>query len=209
MARVNDPIVLASASPRRAALLREMGLKFRVTVPRVEEITPKQFTPREIAQANAYRKAIAAACKHRRSVVIGADTVVALGKVVYGKPKDMPEAIRMIGRLQGRTHSVITGVCLVALARRKLRLFSVSTTVKFRSMTRRQIQSYLGKIQPLDKAGAYAIQEFGDEIVESVSGSYSNVVGLPVERLRDELRGFQLPHARKKPARRAVGVEKS
>src|SRR5688500_7527768 len=108
MARDKDsrrrPIVLASASPRRAALLREMGLGFSVSAPQIAEITPKHFTPSEIARVNAYRKAIASAREHPKALVIGADTVVALGKDVYGKPKDMSDARRMLSQLQGRTH---------------------------------------------------------------------------------------------------------
>ena len=182
------PLILASASPRRSELLRQLGFEFQVQPGQVEEIQPEHLTPHEIAQINACRKAHVAARKRPDALVLGADTIVCLGTTVFGKPADLEEAHRMLATLQGRTHEVVTGVCLLQLRLRRQKVFAVSTTVTFRSLHSGQIRRYLAKINPLDKAGAYAIQEDGDDIVKHISGSFSNVVGLPVERLEEEMR---------------------
>lgn len=184
------PILLASASPRRAALLEEIGVEFEVVAAVVREVAPKYLSPEEICQINAYRKARFAAKKHPDSLVIGADTVVSVGAGIFGKPRTTAEATRMLARLQGRTHLVITGVCLLELRAHRQRLFAVKTAVTFRQLHHKQIRSYLSRINPLDKAGAYAIQEDGDAIVKSIAGSYTNVVGLPIERLKRELENW-------------------
>ena len=180
-------LILASASPRRAELLREIGLRFRVVPSEALEIHHEQLTARELCQLNAYRKARAVAKKIPDALVLGADTLVCLGTQLFGKPANLSEAEMMIGQLQGRTHQVVTGVCLVQLRQCRQRIFAETTQVTFRRLEPKQIRYYLGAVHPLDKAGAYAIQEKGDLIVERISGSYSNVVGLPVERLRTEL----------------------
>jgi septum formation protein len=119
--------------------------------------------------------------------VIGADTLVCLDDEIFGKPASLADARQMIGKLQGRTHRVATGVCLIHLRRFRQKMFTETTRVTFRRLDLKQIRYYLGAINPLDKAGAYAIQEKGDLLVEGISGSYSNVVGLPIERLKAEL----------------------
>lgn len=181
------PLVLASASPRRAELLRRAGFAFVVRPAHVPEIQPEHLSPRETAQINAYRKARFVAKHHPDALVLGADTVVCLGETLFGKPASGAEALAMLTRLQGRTHQVITGVCLLHLRAHRKRLFAESTTVTFRQLHADQIRCYLAKINPLDKAGAYAIQEEGDKIVKGIRGSFSNVVGLPLERLKEEL----------------------
>jgi septum formation protein len=180
-------LILASASPRRRALIERMGLEFAALPARVTEVAPEHLSPVEIALVNAHRKARAAAKKHPDALVLGADTLVTLGVEVFGKPADMADAERMLARLQGRTHLVVTGCCLLHLRRHRERLFAVSTAVTFRSLHLGQIRRYLAKIFPFDKAGSYAIQEEGDLIVKHVHGSFDNVVGLPTERLREEL----------------------
>ncbi len=180
-------LILASASPRRAELLRQMGVPFAVVRAAVPEVTPEHLSPVETAEINAYRKARAGAKQHPDSLVLGADTVVCLGVEVFGKPVDAADAERMLARLQGRTHLVVTGVCLLRLRPYRQKLFAVSTSVTFRRLHLGQIRRYLAKIFPFDKAGSYAIQEEGDLIVKGFSGSFSNVVGLPVERLQEEL----------------------
>ena len=187
------PLILASASPRRSQLLRELALSFEVVPGRAEEIHPEHLTPHEICQINAYRKARVIAKKHPDALVLGADTIVCMGTRVFGKPKDLRDAHRMLGQLQGRTHEVLTGVCLVHLRTHRQKVFVDSTTVTFRTLYSEQIRRYLSKIDPLDKAGAYAIQEEGDLIVKSVNGSYSNVVGLPLERLKAEFELWNIP----------------
>lgn len=180
-------VILASASPRRVELLRELGVAFQVVPAHAPEFHPEHLTPHESVQLNAYRKARAVAKKFPDALIIGADTEVCLGRTVFGKPADLADAERMLVRLQGRTHQVVTGVCLLHLRGHRQILFAVGTTVAFRSLHAGQIRRYLARIHPLDKAGAYAIQEQGDDLVKKISGSYTNVVGLPLERLREEL----------------------
>lgn len=180
-------LLLASASPRRSELLRQMGLAFEVLTLPTREIQPEHLTPLEVCQINAYRKARAVAKKFPDSLVLGADTLVWLGTRIYGKPSSLADAERMLGELQGREHHVTTGLCLIHLRAHRQKSFADTTSVIFHPLGSVQIRAYLARIHPLDKAGAYAIQQHGELIVERVEGSYSNVVGLPVELLRAEL----------------------
>lgn len=181
------PLILASASPRRADLLRLLQPEFDIVPSDAAEVMDEQLSPLELCQLNAHRKARAVAKKIPDALVIGADTLVFLDGEVMGKPRDLAEARGMLGRLQGRTHQVVTGVSLIHLRDHRERMFAVSTDVTFRTLDEKQITEYLSKTNPLDKAGAYAIQEHGDLIVSEIFGSFSNVVGLPVERLKSEL----------------------
>jgi septum formation protein len=181
------PFILASASPRRAELLRQLDLEFQVVPSEAVEIFDEQLSPLEICQLNAHRKARAIAKKIPDALVLGADTLVFLERDIFGKPRDLADAQRMLARLQGRTHQVVTGVSLIHLRARRERIFAVSTDVTFRPFDEMEIRDYLSKINSLDKAGAYAIQEHGELLVEKISGSYTNVVGLPLEKLRAEL----------------------
>jgi septum formation protein len=181
------PLILASASPRRAQLLQSAGLEFVVIPALATELEPDHLTPHECVQINAYRKARAVAKQHPDAVVLGADTEVSLDGRVFGKPATIEEAHGMLTALQGRTHEVISGVCLIHLRAHWQRLFAVSTLVAFRPLDAGQIRDYLARTQPLDKAGAYAIQEEGHLIVEALDGSFTNVVGLPMARLLEEL----------------------
>jgi septum formation protein len=180
-------LILASASPRRAELLRDLGVEFTVLTSDTPEVAPEHLSPSETALINAYRKARAVAKQFPDRIVLGADTVVGLGNELFAKPADMADAERMLARLQGRTHLVVTGVCLLQLRPYRQRLFSVNTAVTFRKLHLKQVRRYLAAIHPFDKAGSYAIQEEGDSIVKNIAGSYTNVVGLPVEALRQEL----------------------
>lgn len=183
--------ILASASPRRIDLLRQLRSEFEIVPSRAPEIHTDQLTAREIAQINAYRKARAVAKDFPDALVLGADTVVYLEKTLYGKPSDLQHARQMLEALQGRTHEVVTGVCLLHLRSHRQKLFAEVTQVTFRPLNADSIQQYLSAIDPLDKAGAYAIQEQGELLVEQIAGSYTNVVGLPVERLGAELDALQ------------------
>jgi septum formation protein len=183
-------LILASASPRRAELLRQLAQEFQVIPSDAAEIIDGQLSPQELCQLNAHRKARAVAKKLPDALVLGADTLVFLDTEIMGKPATRAEAERMLARLQGRTHQVVTGVSLIHLRRHNERLFAVSTEVTFRPLTDAQIKDYLSRMNPLDKAGAYAIQEHGDLIVSEIFGSYSNVVGLPVERIEEELKSW-------------------
>jgi septum formation protein len=181
------PFILASASPRRAELLRQLDLEFQVVPSEAVEIFDEQLSPLEVCQLNAHRKARVIAKKIPDALVLGADTLVFLERDIFGKPRDLADAQRMLARLQGRTHQVVTGVSLIHLRARRERIFAVSTDVTFRPLDEMEIRDYLSKINSLDKAGAYAIQEHGELLVEKISGSYTNVVGLPLEKLRAEL----------------------
>lgn len=181
------PLILASASPRRSELLRQLGMEFRVITSDAPEVHDGELTAREIAQVNAYRKARAVAKKYPDALVLGADTLVYLDTILMGKPGSLEHAYQMLEQLQGRSHEVITAVCLLNLRNHRQRVFTEVTNVTFRPLDAVKIRRYLTKVNPLDKAGAYAIQEEGDLIVEKISGSYTNVVGLPVERLQSEL----------------------
>ena len=182
------PIILASASPRRGELLKLLSVKFRVLPAAIEEVAHEHLSPLEVCQLNAHRKARAVAKKIPDALVIGADTLVFVDNEILGKPRHLAEAHRMIARLQGRTHQVVTGVCLMHLRMHRESIFAVSTDVMFHPLNARQIRDYLRGIHPLDKAGAYAIQDGGEKIISEISGSFSNVVGLPVEKLRQELK---------------------
>jgi septum formation protein len=162
--------------------------RFKVLPSNAPESEHEQFTPREVALLNAYRKARTIAKRFPDSLVIGADTVVALGTKLYGKPRSKPDAYRMLSELEGRTHDVLTGVCLLHLRGHRQSVFTEQTLVTFQNLTEAKIRSYVSHVDPLDKAGGYAIQEEGESIISRIDGSYSNVVGLPIERLREELR---------------------
>ena len=181
-------IILASGSPRRRELLEQMGVKFRVLTAELEEEHGQGRAARAICRRNALAKAFAVAKANPKETVLGADTLVHLGDDLLGKPASMSEARRMLGRLSGQTHQVTTACALVQGERR--RVFSVTTRVRFRELSARQINAYLKAVLVLDKAGAYAVQEKGEWIVEAVHGSLTNVGGLPVERLGQELRAW-------------------
>ncbi|HWD21153.1 MAG TPA: Maf family protein [Verrucomicrobiae bacterium] len=186
-------LILASISPRRADLLRQLGVDFTVVPSEAVELTHESLTAGELAQINAYRKAWAVAKKHPDAPVLGVDTLVTLDGAIFGKPADLKDAQRMLSALQGRTHQVVTGVCLIHHRAHRQKMFVEQTDVTFRPLPAAAMQQYHRQINPLDKAGAYAIQEKGDLIVEGISGSYTNVVGLPLERLHDELVQFDIP----------------
>ena len=180
-------IVLASASPRRSELLSHLPLEFTVIPSDASEVHNEQLTVREICQINAYRKARAVAKKFPDRLVLGADTLVCMGTRLFGKPSDINEAERMLSQLQGKTHEVVTGVCLMNLRQHRVKTFCETTWVTFKDLKAEDIHDYVMKVPTLDKAGAYGIQEFGDSLVAGVDGSYDNVVGLPTESLRRAL----------------------
>lgn len=183
-------LILASGSPRRAELLRGAGVDFKIVTSDAPEIHPEELTATEMSQVNAYRKARGVAKKHPDALVLGADTLVFMGLAVFGKPSTLEHAYQMLERLQGQTHQVVTAVCLLHLREHRQRLFAVHTAVTFRPLDAVAIRKYLTHVDPMDKAGAYAIQEHGDWIVAEVSGSYSNVIGLPIEAVTQELEAF-------------------
>ncbi len=163
------PLILASASPRRAELLRQLKVDFQVVPGNAAEVMHGHLSPLEICRLNAHLKARAVAGQFLDALVLGADTLVFLGGEILGKPADLADAERMLALLQGRTHQVVTGVSLIHRRRRRERLFAVSTDVTFHPLTARLIREYLSMVNPLDKAGAYAIQEHGEMIVSKIS----------------------------------------
>jgi septum formation protein len=188
--KVVPRFVLASGSPRRRQLLEDAGYEFEVIAPPVEEISHEWFTIRELTVWNATRKALCVAQTSPGAVVLGADTLVGLDDEVLGKPADLKEAAQILRRLSGRSHAVWTAVCLCHSVSGRWQSFHVVSRVKFRDLTDRAIQTYFEKVNPLDKAGAYAAQGHGKEIIQLIEGSYSNVVGLPMERTIPALAAF-------------------
>ncbi len=181
------PVILASESPRRSELLTSMDIEFEVVPSHVEEIIDGyDFIP-DLCEANARIKAEPIADLHPECLVIAADTMVYLEDNIFGKPTDLEDAHQMISKLQGRTHQVSTGVSLIYHNEEINKSLSVITNVTFLPLNTQQISEYLNKIDPLDKAGGYAIQEHKHLISKRISGSISNVIGLPIERLKEEL----------------------
>ena len=180
-------IILASKSPRRKQLLKKVVSKFEIVESKVKEFDWKNKTYSQNATWNAYRKAKKVSEKFPDRLVLGADTIVILKAQILGKPKNLKDAKRMLGSLSGQAHEVITGVCLLQ-ADPKIRVeFYDLTKVKMKKLTLQDIDNYVKKVHVLDKAGSYGIQE-NPKIIQSIQGSYSNVMGLPVEKLRMELR---------------------
>ncbi len=184
--------ILASASPRREQLLSEAGLRFEVIPPQADEMNSRAFTSRELTLGNAALKAMAVARLHPDAVVLAADTLVALDGAIIGKPSSLDAAFRTLQRLSGRQHTVCTGVFICAIARRQKISFCVVSQVLFRTLSPPEIRAYLTKIDPLDKAGAYAAQGHGAEIIARITGSYTNVIGLPMGETLVALRKFGL-----------------
>ena len=185
------PLVLASRSPRRRELLVAAGAKdVKIAASDVEESADASIGLVALVLHNARVKATDIAAQFPRSIVLGADTLVWLDGTALGKPSDIGEARQMLERLSGRVHEVCTGVHLVRLEPHLQIEFHETTRVRFRPLDAAAIDAYLDKVDVLDKAGAYALQEHGDLIIESVEGSRSNVVGLPVERTLAALRRF-------------------
>ena len=184
-------LVLASASPRRRDLLSQSGRTFDVIPPEVDETVPSGTSPERTARLVAQRKARAVARGCPDAVVIGADTVVAVGTDVIGKPADRDDAIGILSRLSGSRHAVITGLCLIDTSSGREVTDSVTTWVTMRPMTREEVEAYVDSGEAYGKAGAYAIQETGDRYVDKVEGSFSNVVGLPMERVGELLQDME------------------
>jgi septum formation protein len=177
-------LILASGSPRRRALLDAQGLRFRVAAQDVDE-TWRGELPEAFARRLALEKARAAFARHPRAWCLGADTVVALGNEVFGKPSSRAGAARMLRRLSGRWHRVITGVALIGPGFRGVR--SVTTRVRFRRLSASEIAWYVSIPEPYDKAGAYAAQGTGAVLLAAIAGDAPNVIGLPLGATRELL----------------------
>ena len=180
------PIILASKSPRRQELLKLMGFDFQVVLREVDESYPPELSPSEIAVYISEKKAKAFDLLIENEIVITADTIVSLDGKILGKPENEDHAFEILSALSGKRHDVITGVSL--LKDHKVSSFYELTEVFFKEISAEQIRYYINTCQPMDKAGAYGIQEWiGLVAVDRINGSYSNVVGLPTHRLYAEL----------------------
>lgn len=174
-------LILASASPRRRELLAELGVPFEVVVADVTEHEAPDAEPRALVAHNAALKADWVASRHPEAFVLGADTTVFIDRTVLNKPRDLAEARAMLRLLSGRTHTVFTGVALRRAADGLRIDEGVATEVAFRPLDDAVIDAYLAAVNPLDKAGGYGIQENGELIVAGTRGSFTNIVGLPME----------------------------
>ncbi len=181
-----ETVILASGSPRRRELLTEMGLRFEIDVPDVDETVGGK--PGEMVAVLAERKARAVAERRREGLIIAADTLVALDEKALGKPADDEEARKMLRALSGRTHDVFTGVCVLDAKTGRCMVEAVRSGVCFRELADEEIEAYVATGEPRDKAGAYAIQGGAGAFVSGYEGSRSNIIGLPVERLTEILR---------------------
>lgn len=183
-------LILASLSPRRRDLLESAGFDFKVQPVKVSEIIDENLNPREYASQIATRKALASIdqnnyLKTKGFLVLSADTIVALGDQIFGKPQDEEEAYQILDLLSGKTHSVLTAMTLIETGTLKKVEVVEETLVRFRPLSQEEIRTYIKSKEPMDKAGAYGIQGLGGKLVDSFSGSWSNVVGLPLEKLTE------------------------
>ena len=182
-------IILASASPRRRDMLESAGVTFPVRPADVDESVRPNEIPHVLVERLACEKAKAVTAQST-DTVLAADTIVVIDGVILGKPSDRAHAKAMITTLQGQSHHVLTGVCIHRTEPEKTTSWVTTTTVTFNPLNDLDVEWYLKNSSPLDKAGAYAIQEHGEFLVRSIDGSYDNVVGLPIKRVMEELRSF-------------------
>ena len=192
-----SPLILASASPRRRDLLTEAGYDFEIMAANVDEVHEERATLHALTMANAVAKARHIAHQQPDRLIIGADTLVAIDGCALTKPANIAEARGMIARLAGRTHEVCTSVALICQSESIEHCFETVTRVTFLPLTETQRDEYLTLINPLDKAGGYAAQEHGDRIISRVEGSWTNVVGLPMEALAAALTALGVSPAQK------------
>ena len=181
-------IILASRSPRRQELIRNITDDFEVIVSDADELLPEDIAPEQAPVYLSALKARAVASSRPDRVVIGADTVVLLGGRILGKPRDKDDAFQMLRALSGRIHTVVTGCCIIDGKRE--RAFGEKTLVEFYPLSDREIEDYIATGDPFDKAGSYGIQGRGGLFVKGIEGDFFNVMGLPVARLNRELRDF-------------------
>lgn len=179
-------IILASASPRRSELMTLAGFRFDVICADIDEIVPEKALPQEVVMSLALQKAQAVAKDHRKSAVVGSDTVVALDGKILGKPRSEKEAAEMLRSLSGRIHKVYTGVAIIC--GEKVTSFFEETEVEFYPLTDQEILDYVATGEPMDKAGAYGIQGRGAVLVKRINGDYFNVMGLPISKVYRELK---------------------
>lgn len=181
-------LILASGSPRRRDLLTEAGYRFQVENPGIEENEDTSLPIRQLTAENARDKAAAVSARFPEAVVVAADTLVLLGDTVLSKPADRDEATRMLASLNGRSHEVFTAVAVRHGGSEKAVDLTVTTAVHFKQLTPAELADYHARIDPMDKAGAYAAQDHGALIIDRIEGSMSNVIGLPMDEVAAALR---------------------
>ena len=189
----NPKIILASGSPRRALLLKTLGIKFSVLPSKFDERKVKVAAPKAYVKKLATLKASEVSSRVKKGIIIGADTVVVVGKEILNKPKDAKDARRMLKLLSGKMHRVITGVCVINKYDNTCKTIAVSSKVRFKKLDERKINWYISTKEPLDKAGAYAIQDKGAVLIEGISGDYNSIVGLPLAALSKILLQMGVP----------------
>ena len=189
-ARLDSPLILASLSPRRRELLSHLPYPFEVRSFPTREFSNGELPAAELPLRNAEAKARAVAERFPDALVIGADTVIISDRRIIGKPRDPADAFRTLSLLSGRTHEVVTGVALLRRRDGVRRVWSESTAVTFKTLSPETIREYMRRVDVLDKAGSYALQEHGDMLIERVDGDPDNVVGLPLRRLASDLLTF-------------------
>jgi len=187
---VDCRLLLASNSPRRRELLSAAGFEFDALAPQIAERGDVNLTVRELTALNAVRKGLRIARAHPDRIILAADTLVTLGNAVIGKPRDHDNAATILGLLSGKVHEVCSSVFILHLERARQAMFHEISQVRFRRLDKKRIAKYLAKVNPLDKAGAYAAQGYGAEIIASIKGSYTNVIGLPMEKTKAALAQF-------------------
>jgi septum formation protein len=181
-------MLLSSGSPRRKELLSLLGIPFRVVIPNIPEVRQPHETPRSFCLRVSKEKAILLAKKFPDALVIGADTIVVIDGTILGKPRDPREAYDFLTLLQDKTHYVLTGYTIASGNRSISR--AVKTKVRFRAMTAKEITWYISTGEPMDKAGAYALQGIGSLFIKEIHGCYTNVIGLPLSHLYKDLNKF-------------------
>ncbi len=186
----NKRLILASNSPRRIALLKTLGYPFDVVPHDTEESVSYDISPDELVLRLARQKAEDVAKRVENAVIIGADTIVLFNHCILGKPVDVSDALRMLSMLSDAEHEVLTGVCLVETPSKKKSLRFDRTQIRMKHITGEEISAYVKSGEPMDKAGAYAIQGMGSRFIEKITGSYTNVVGLPLELVKAMLDHF-------------------
>jgi septum formation protein len=183
-------IILASQSPRRKQLLTQLDVQFTVVPSYIEEKMNARLKPRSQAENLSLQKATTVAQKYKDAIIIAADTLVVIDNEILGKPKDVTDAKRMLKKLSGKTHVVITGYTIIDTETNKTITNSEESKVFMKKLSNKEIENYIKKENVFDKAGAYAIQGFGSLIIEKIEGDYSNVVGLPLFSMFHELKHF-------------------
>jgi septum formation protein len=177
---INNPLVLASISPRRKAILQQIGIPFESAGSMIDETPYKEMKPADSACNIAIKKVESIQDAYRNRWILGADTIVVINNTIFGKPKDSEECKDMLLSLKGKTHEVITGFCIHDPRKQLVHREAVMTKVAIKKLSDTEIEAYINTGEPFGKAGAYAIQGIGSFMIEGINGSYTNVVGLPV-----------------------------